>query len=145
MNSEILRTFCNREHLALLYLIIKVAASNKSISLKQQAAIKEFLNLNHLKLTDSYVYSVAATEYDDIALAFNKSNLNCAYSIIKNFVKQNGINPGHEDRCLDAFKRAIKTAVSDSDSAVVALPIFSGAPGVGTLPDVRGQRKRKPI
>jgi len=68
-----------------------------------------------------------------------------AYRIIKDFVKQNGINPGHEDSCLDAIRKSIKAAMLDSDSEVVVLPIFSGAPGVGTLPDVRGQRKRKPI
>jgi len=138
MNLESMRTFCNREHLALVYLIIKVAASNKSISPKQQATIKEFLKLNHLKLTDSYVHCVLAARYDDIILTFCKPNLIRAYSIIKAFVKQNGINPGHEDRCLDSIRQSIKTAISDSDSAVVALPIFGGAPGVGTLPDVRG-------
>ena len=137
MKSDLLRTFCNREHLALLYLIVKVAASNKSISLKQKAAIKEFLNLNHLKLTDGYVYSVSAAKYDDILPAFNKSNLIRAYRIIKDFLKQNGSNPDHEHSCLDAMRHSIKAAMLDSDSEVVAVPIFSGAPGVGTLPDVR--------
>ena len=75
MNSELLRTFCSREHLALLYLIIKVAASNKSISLEQKAAIKEFLNLNQLNLTDYHAYSVSRLRYEDILPAFNKSNL----------------------------------------------------------------------
>ena len=103
------------------------------------------MNLNHLNLTDGYVYSVSAAGYDDILPAFNKANLIGAYRIIKDFVKLNGINPGHENSCLDAIRQYITTATSDSGSAVFVLPLFSGAPGVGILPDVCGLRKRRKL
>ncbi|MDB4443892.1 hypothetical protein N9174_00955 [bacterium] len=137
---ESMLIFSNRERLALLYLIIKVAASDKSISIEQQAKIKEFLYLNQLKLSDRFVHRVLALGYDDIIFTFSNSNLIRAYSIIKDFAKQNGINPEHKGKWWDKIKKSVEIAVASGYCAKLRLP-----PGVGILPDVRAGKRRKPV
>jgi hypothetical protein len=109
MNLEVMRNFNRSEKVALLKLIIKVAAADNKITKEEQAKIKEFLNLNHLKISNEYVKEAMAESYDNIVSVFtNKSNINRAHSIVKDFAKVSGINPEYEGRALDEIKLAFE-------------------------------------
>ena len=116
MKLETMRNFSRSEKVALLKLIIKVATSDNEVTKDEQEKIKNYLKLNQLKISNEYVQETSAESYADIVSVFtNKSNINRAYCIVKDFAQSNGINPAFEGRALLSSMSASRIC-SNADS-----------------------------
>jgi hypothetical protein len=71
--------------------------------------LQSFLNLSQLKISKDFLLNVRNEEYAEIVSVFeNKSNLNRAYSIVKEYANFHGVHPDHEGKVLDEIKSAIQ-------------------------------------
>lgn len=110
MKLDSLHLFNRNETISTLKLIIKIALADNKFTDQERATLQGFLTFKQLKISKKFLLKVRNEKYAEIVSVFeNKSNLDRAYSIVKEYANLHGVHPDHEGKVLDAIKSVIET------------------------------------
>ncbi len=114
MNLEKMHFFNRAEKIATLKLIIKIAIADKRFTNDERETVRKFLNHSQLKVSKEFMVKVKNETYKEIISVFtNKSNMEKAYAIVKEYANIHGVDPEFEGKILDEIKNAMESKKTD--------------------------------
>ncbi|MGD8367756.1 MAG: hypothetical protein PVG78_08940 [Desulfobacterales bacterium] len=117
MNYAILGNFSQKEKVALLKLLIKIAYSDGEWSDEEKSFIKDYLMQNDMKCTGGFVKRAVQEDLNGILSVFEScKNLERGKTLSWGFAKRHGIAPDFERSLLSAIDNAVQHRVRKIES-----------------------------